>query len=74
MGFADGGCLDNCAIMPLLRRGVKCLVVLMASSTPPDDTWELFARGVCVIDQAGMCKNHLLQGRCVTTTTHHMMN
>jgi hypothetical protein len=46
MGFADGGCLDNCAIMPLLRRGVKCLVVLMASSTPPDDTWEMFAKGL----------------------------
>jgi len=43
MKFADGGALDNLAIMPLLRRGVKCLIVLMASSTPPDNTWRHFA-------------------------------
>lgn len=45
MGFLDGGSLDNLAVMPLLRRGVKCLVVFMGGSTPPDDTWERFATG-----------------------------
>jgi hypothetical protein len=44
MGFVDGGSLDNLAVMPLLRRGVKCLVVFMGGSTPPDDSWEVFAK------------------------------
>jgi len=43
MGFADGGSIDNLAVMPLLRRGVRCMIVFMASATPPDDTWERFA-------------------------------
>jgi len=42
LGYADGGSLDNYAIMPLLRRGVKCLIVLVSASTPPDDTWQRF--------------------------------
>jgi hypothetical protein len=45
LGFADGGSLDNYAIMPLLRRGVKCLIVLVSASTPPDDTWQTFRDG-----------------------------
>jgi hypothetical protein len=45
MGFADGGSIDNLAVMPLLRRGVRCMIVFMASATPPDDTWERFATG-----------------------------
>lgn len=45
MGFADGGSIDNLAVMPLLRRGVRCMIVFMASATPPDATWERFAEG-----------------------------
>jgi hypothetical protein len=45
MGFADGGAIDNLAVMPLLRRGVKSLIVFMAGASPPDDTWEKFADG-----------------------------
>jgi hypothetical protein len=45
MGFADGGALDNLAVMPLLRRRVKCLIVLAAASHAPSSGLETFAAG-----------------------------
>lgn len=45
MGFADGGALDNLAVMPLLRRGVKCLIVLAAASHAPGSGLDTFAEG-----------------------------
>lgn len=44
MGFADGGTVDNLGISALLRRGVKAMIVMSANSTPPDDTWETYAK------------------------------
>jgi hypothetical protein len=55
LGFADGGALHNYAIMPLLRRGVKCLIVLVSSSTPPDDTWQRFRDGKHTGQQGHTC-------------------
>jgi hypothetical protein len=45
MGFADGVPLDSLAVMPLLRRGVRCLIIFVASATHPDDSWQCFADG-----------------------------
>lgn len=45
MRFADGGILDNLAVMPLLRRGVKCIIVLLASPLPPDRDAATYAYG-----------------------------
>jgi hypothetical protein len=36
-GFADGGGVDNTAIIPLLRRGIKRIVAGTASSSAADD-------------------------------------
>jgi len=47
VGFADGGMVDNLGISALLRRGVKCMIVCSASSSGPDDTWELYAKEAC---------------------------
>ncbi|WIA39163.1 hypothetical protein OEZ86_005290 [Tetradesmus obliquus] len=42
--FADGGAVDDLAIMPLLRRGVKNIIACVATHTNPDGSMADFAK------------------------------
>lgn len=44
LSFVDGGAVDDLAIMPLLRRGVKNIIAAVATHTDPDGTLDQFAQ------------------------------
>jgi hypothetical protein len=66
---AAAGAVDDLAIMPLLRRGVKNIIACVATHTNPDGTMADFAKGeIMSVQKCDLVRQLYLPSRAFKVT------